>query len=63
MLSPSVRGLYDCNHTCYWDLRQVEWKVHVEGNAYVLGEKAGDGSCKWPCPGGCPQNPGDNWLW
>ena len=35
--------------------------MHVEGNAYVLGAKAGDGSCKWPCPSGCKQNPGDNW--
>ena len=30
---------------------------------YVLGARAGDGSCTWPCPGGCKQNPGDNWLW
>jgi len=54
----------------YWRINfsRVEWKVHVEGSAYVLGGKEGDGACKWPCtvahPGtGCPQNPGDNWLW
>ena len=48
--------------TCYRiNFSRVEWKVHVEGNAYVLGAKAGDGSCKWPCPSGCKQNPGDNW--
>ena len=48
---------------------RVEWKAHIEGSVtkhdrhYVLGDKAGDGSCDWPCPSGCAQNPGDNWLW
>jgi hypothetical protein len=66
-------------HGSYWRINfsRVEWKAHIEGGAasgglasggdassrYVLGEKAGDGSCDWPCPGGCKQNPGDNWLW
>jgi hypothetical protein len=58
----------------YWRINfsRVEWQAHIEGGKaapesmpahYVLGEKAGDGSCDWPCPGGCKQNPGDNWLW
>jgi hypothetical protein len=50
----------------YWRINfsRVEWKVHVEGNAYVLGAKPGDCKCKWPCyPHGCAKNPGDNWLW
>jgi hypothetical protein len=50
----------------YWRINfsRVEWKVHTEGNAYVLGAKKGDCACTWPCyPHGCTKNPGDNWLW
>ena len=50
----------------YWRINfsRVEWKVHVIGDAYVLGAKPGDCACTWPCyPVGCKKNPGDNWLW
>jgi len=44
----------------YWRINfsRVEWKVKAVGDGYTL-----DGSCKWPCPGGSDDNPGDNWVW
>jgi len=44
----------------YWRINfsRVEWKVKQQGNGYEL-----DGSCKWPCPSGVADNPGDNWVW